>query len=221
MRYLFEDRKAAGRQLYKAIKKEMNRIKGKGIVLGMPRGGVIVAAEVAKGLDLPLDIIVARKIGSPMDPEVSIGAVAQDGTIFLNERHLSVIPVDRDYLVSESERQVREVRRLLKIYRREKPIPSFQGKHIILIDDGVATGFTIKAALSSLYKEKPITLTLAIPVAPKELVTELRMDVDLLISLATPSSFWTVGQYYRQLQPISDEEVIHTLEVSEERIRKN
>lgn len=156
-----------------------------------------------------------------MDPEIAIGAVAQDGTIILNDRHLEVIPVDIDYMVREAERQVKEVKRLSMVLRGDKSFPMITGENVILVDDGVATGFTLKAVLYGIKKNHPASITLVIPVAPKELMSELEREVDKVVCIANPSSFWSVGQFYEEFDQVNDEQVMEALKYAKSCIRGN
>ena len=163
---MFADRRDAGRRLAARLQ---HLQKPDVSVLGIPRGGVIVAAEVAAALDAPLDVIVPRKIGAPFNPELAVGAVAPDGTIFYDEALIDYAGIDRRDLERQAAKELQEIRRRLSIYRdaRRWPKPSeYRERTVILVDDGIATGYTVQAALRSLRRQKPSRLVLAVPVAP-------------------------------------------------------
>lgn len=182
------------------------------IVLGIPRGGVIVAAEVAKELNAPLDVIIPRKIGAPGNPELAVGAVAPDGTAIFDERALNMLGLQITDLQEELARQVSEIERRTKSYRGNRKPLSLQGKTVIVVDDGIATGMTAKAALRSVRKQKPETLVLAVPVTTMEAAVQLQKEIDKLVCLLVPEVFYAVGQFYRDFSQTTDEEVIETLE---------
>jgi len=202
---LFRDRHEAG----KLLAQNLLDLKGNpnAIVLGIPRGGVVVAYEVAKTLGLPLDVFVARKIGAPGNPELAIGAVASDGTVVLDELSISLMGVPKQYIEKETERQKEEIRKRLQAYRGGREGYSLQGKIVILVDDGVATGATIIASLRAIKASNPSQTILAVPVAPPDTVEKLRREADKVICLYTPSPFWAVGAFYVNFEQISDEEV--------------
>jgi predicted phosphoribosyltransferase len=202
---LFRDRHEAG----KLLAQKLLDLKGNpnAIVLGIPRGGVVVAYEVAKTLGLPLDVFVARKIGAPGNPELAIGAVASDGTVVLDELSISLMGVPKQYIEKETERQKEEIRKRLQAYRGGREGYSLQGKIVILVDDGVATGATIIASLRAIKASNPSQTILAVPVAPPDTAEKLRREADKVICLYTPSPFWAVGAFYVNFEQISDEEV--------------
>ncbi len=202
---LFRDRHEAG----KLLAQKLMDLKGNpnAIVLGIPRGGVVVAYEVAKTLSLPLDVFVARKIGAPGNPELAIGAVASDGTVVLDEMSISLMGVSKQYIEKETQRQKEEIRKRLQAYRGGREGYSLQGKIVILVDDGVATGATIIASLKAIKASNPSQTILAVPVAPPDTVEKLRREADKVICLYTPSPFWAVGAFYLNFEQISDEEV--------------
>jgi predicted phosphoribosyltransferase len=202
---LFRDRHEAG----KLLAQKLLDLKGNpnAIVLGIPRGGVVVAYEVAKTLGLPLDVFVARKIGAPGNPELAIGAVASDGTVVLDELSISLMGVPKQYIEKETERQKEEIRKRIQAYRGGREGYSLQGKIVILVDDGVATGATIIASLRAIKASNPSQTILAVPVAPPDTVEKLRREADKVICLYTPSPFWAVGAFYVNFEQISDEEV--------------
>ncbi len=205
---LFQDRETAGRQLAEKLLK----YQGKDLlVLGVPRGGVIVAAEVAKALAAPLDVIISRKIGAPFNPELALGAVAPDGTVLYDERLLGLLGLGRDDLQEEVAGQLEEIRRRQKLYRGEREPLSYGGRTVIVVDDGIATGFTLRAALCSIRRHDPGKLVLAVPVAPPEVVDKLRHEVDEVVCLETPEEFYAVGQFYKDFRQTSDEEVVAAL----------
>ncbi len=202
---LFRDRHEAG----KLLAQKLLDLKGNpnAIVLGIPRGGVVVAYEVAKTLGLPLDVFVACKIGAPGNPELAIGAVASDGTIVLDELSISLMGVPKQYIEKETERRKEEVRKRIQAYRGGREGYSLQGKIVILVDDGVATGATTIASLRAIRASNPSQIILAVPVAPPDTVEKLRQEADKVICLYTPSPFWAVGAFYVNFEQISDEEV--------------
>jgi len=206
---LFQDRVEAGRLLAAELK-EIGPVKD-GVVVAIPRGGVVVGAEVAKALDIPIDVIVPRKIGAPFNPEVAVGAVTEDGTTIFDERALRLLGLTRESLDDAVKVQLAEIARRTQLYRSGKdPLP-LEGKTVILIDDGVATGYTTLAALRSVKNARPARVVLAVPVAPPDTAEMLSGEVDEMICLLTPEPFYAVGQFYRRFDQTTDEEVIALL----------
>ncbi len=181
------------------------------IVLGLPRGGVAVAAEVAKALRSPLDILIVRKIGHPSNSELAVGAVSETGTIVLNEDIISLYGVSRGYIDRESARQKEEISRRKGLYRGGRGVPELAGKTVILVDDGVATGATVKAAVATLKHEKLARLVVALPVASRDAEDEISRMVDEWVCLQAPEDFMAVGSYFRDFTQVEDAEVIEML----------
>lgn len=205
---MFKDRVEAGQKL--ALR--LAGCRGQdAIALAIPRGGVIVAAEVAKELNIPLDLIIPRKIGAPGNPELAIGAVAGEGKVFINEPLAKSMHLPESYLQEEVRREVEEIGRRRQQYLGKRPSPDLRGKTVIIIDDGLATGYTALAAVRSVQSEKPEKVVLAVPVAPVETIKFLQTEVDELVVLETPAFFYAVGQFYRDFSQVSDREVIDIL----------
>ena len=206
----FKNRADAGRQLAAALTK----YKGTdAVILALPRGGVPVAAQVAKALHLPLDLALVRKIGAPGYPEVGIGAVV-DGSnpqIVLNEDMLDTIPASRAYIEMAAKRELAELERRRAVYRTGKPPPAIAGRTVILVDDGIATGGTVRAALRGLARGDPTRRVLAVPVAPFETIESLRREADEVVCLIAPVRFYAVGAYYEEFDQTGDDEVIRLL----------
>lgn len=205
---LFKNRKDAGEQLGNALKKFQSE---NTVVIGIPRGGVVVAAEAARMLEAPLDVIIPRKLGAPHNPEVAIGAVTQDGTIIQDEvmvRRLGLSDLQINQMV---EQVSEEIQRRVEKYRGGKTGLDLRHKTVIVIDDGIATGFTIQAALQSVRNSGADKLVLAVPVAPADTVSLFREIVDSLVCLYVPEVFYAVGQFYIDFDQTSDEEVINLL----------
>ena len=210
----FNDRVEAGKRLAS----ELADFAGKdAIVLAIPRGGVVVGSEIAKALDLPLDVIIPRKVGAPDNPELAIGAVAEDGTIILDKQLVAYLGVPQDYISEESERQKREIERRLKLYRQNEPYPNLQRRDVILVDDGIATGSTMKAALASVKNRGAKTVTVAVPVGPPSTIEELEKQADRVVCPYTPEYFQAIGQFYNDFDQTTDEEVIQLLKESKQR----
>jgi predicted phosphoribosyltransferase len=207
---IFYDRHDAGKQLGEVLK-EME-IEDDILVLALPRGGVPVGYEVARALGVPLDVWVTRKIGAPGNPEFAIGAVASDGTLILDEEVVEQLNIPREYIDAEVERQLAEIERRMKLYRKGRPMPRIEGRTIILTDDGVATGSTVRASLEALRKHNPKQLILAVGVGPPSTIRQLEEVADQVVVLATPEPFWAVGRFFRHFEQTSDEEVIRLLE---------
>jgi len=189
------------------------------IVLAIPRGGVVVAYEIAKALDLPLDVIIPHKIGAPNNPELAIGAVTEDGTIILDENLVSYIGVPKSFIREESERQKHEIERRLRMYRQNEPYPNLKGQDVIIVDDGIATGSTMKAALTSVKNRGAKTVTVAVPVGPPSTIKELKRQADRVVSVFTPEYFQAIGQFYADFSQITDEEVIQLLKKANKKMR--
>jgi predicted phosphoribosyltransferase len=206
----FLDRADAGHRLAKALAEYKGR---HAVVLALPRGGVPVAAEVAAALDAPLDLILVRKIGVPYQPELAMGAVV-DGLapiVVRNEEVLRVSGTTASEFDEVCEKERAEIERRRKLYIGDRPRAEITGGVVIVVDDGIATGTTTRAALQAIRKQKPKELVLAVPVAPRETVAELRGEVDDLICLETPDPFLAIGYFYRDFEQVSDEEVIAIL----------
>jgi putative phosphoribosyl transferase len=207
---VFQDRREAGR----ILAKELSSFKGRDdvIVLGIPRGGVVVGHEIAQALNAPLDVYITRKIGAPHNPELALGAVASDGTLILDHQLAKRLGVSQDYIDAESERQEREIERRVAEYRGELPGPDLKDKVVILADDGVATGATTLATIRAIRTQEPAQLILAVPVGPQDTIANLRREVDHLVCPHAPEIFWAVGAFYNSFDQTSDEEVRALLE---------
>jgi len=201
---IFEDRQHAGQILARELTKEKIL---QGVILAVPRGGVIVGAEIASQLGLQLDIIVPRKIGTPGEPELAAGAVSPDGTVIYNRKALSLLNISEDELRPEIERQLKEIRRRMITYRGSDEFPKIHKKRVILVDDGIATGQTILAAIKSIKNFSPKEIILAVPVAPQDTLDALSSEVDKIICPAIPDNFFAVGQFYTKFKQVADEEV--------------
>lgn len=205
----FPDRRSAGRMLAEALK----HLRGRdGIVLVLPRGGVVVGSEVARALGWPLDVFIARKLGAPWTPEYAIGAVAETGDVELNREAMELARVGDEYISAELRRQQAVIQEQRARYRGGKGLPPLEGKVVVVVDDGVATGLTVRAALRALRRMRPARLVLAVPVGPPEAIQMLRQDADEVVCLATPEDFFAVGAHYLDFSQVSDDQVIVLLE---------
>lgn len=209
----FLDRKEAARRLTE----KLLRFKGQSsVVLALPRGGVPVGFEIAKALAAPLDLVLVRKIGAPYQPEFAIGAVV-DGPHALTVRNDEVIgflDVPETYIEEETARQLKEIERRREIYLAGRPRVAVEGRVAILVDDGIATGATARAALQAIRQAKPAKLVLAVPVAPPDTVAMLRKEVDELICLLTPEYFGAISRFYLDFRQVTDDEVIELMKSS-------
>ncbi len=208
---IFEDRHDAGRKLAAAFTKRGYQSQST-VIFGIPRGGVIVAGEVAKALSAPLDVIIARKLRAPQQPELGIGAVVDgDPLPILNEELVHAVGATEDYLDREVAYQRQEIERWLQFYRSGRTAPEVSDRVAILIDDGIATGYTFRAALEGLRRRNPKKLIAAAPVAARDSAEMLQSFADELICLSIPFSFFAVGSWYRSFDQTSDEEVASVL----------
>jgi len=206
----FRGREEAGRLLAKALE----HLRGQPglLVLGIPRGGVVVAYEVARALGAPLDVYVARKIGAPQNPELALGAVASDGTQVLDRELLVHLHVSDRYVEQEVERQAQEVERRMTAYRGGRPPLEVTGRRIVLVDDGVATGATVMASLRALRQSEPSRLILAVPVGPPDTISRMSLEADEVVCLHQPQAFWAVGAFYESFDQTCDDEVVRLLD---------
>ena len=206
----FQDRSDAGRRLAKALSEYKGR---NAVVLALPRGGVPVAAEVAAALGAPLDLILVRKIGVPAQPELAMGAVV-DGSapiVVRNDEVIELSGTTAEEFDAACATELAEIERRRQLYIGDRARAEIAGQVVIVIDDGIATGATTRAALQAIRNRKPKELVLAVPVAPPDTVTQLRPEVDALICLETPELFGAIGYFYRNFGQVSDQEVIAIL----------
>ncbi len=211
---MFADRREAGRRLLERLR----HLEGeKPVVLGLPRGGVAVAFEIAKGLKAPLDILLVGKIGVPWQRELALGAVAdgEDPEIVIDEALRAELRIETRYIEEETRRRLIEIERRRRLYRGEKAAIALAGRTVILVDDGIATGSTLFAALHRLRKARAGKIVLAVPVAPGDALQRLGPLVDELLCLRAPEPFIAVGAHYRDFAQVSDEEVVGLLEERE------
>jgi predicted phosphoribosyltransferase len=205
---LFRDRRDAGRELGERLRLWAA---AHPVILGLPRGGVPVAYEVARALDAPLDVIVARKIGAPDDPELGIGAEAEDGVRVLNAGAVQALELTADDLQRGARRAADEVNRRVALYRGYRGSIPLAGRTAIVVDDGLATGVTALAAVRAVDGRGPRTLVLAVPVGAAATVAALAREVDHVTCLATPERLGAVCEYYEDFAPTSDGEAIRLL----------
>lgn len=205
----FEDRTEAGRRLAESLAGFADRPDV--LVLALPRGGVPVAFEVAQALRAPLDIFVVRKLGTPGNEELAMGAIASGGIRVLNESVVGTLGIPADLIDEVAERELEELKRRERVYRKGRAAFEVRGRTVILIDDGIATGSTMRAAIKAL---KPIAgrLVVAVPTVAYETAAELRLEVDELVALMTPTNFYAVGQWYEDFSQTTDSEVTELLE---------
>lgn len=202
---IYQDRTQAGRELGRAL----HRLAGRDdvLVLGLPRGGVPVAAEVARALDAPLDVMVVRKLGAPWQPELAMGAIASGGVRLLNEPVVRALGVDRDVIDEVAARETEELRRREAAYRGDRPPFDARGKRVILVDDGMATGSTMRAAVAAVRHLEPAAVIVAVPTAAADTCRILEAEADQVVCLDTPEPFMAVGCWYRDFGQTSDAEV--------------
>jgi putative phosphoribosyl transferase len=209
----FSDRVEAGKRLAAALTDFKRK---NAVVLAIPRGGVVVGYEIASELNLPLDVIIPRKIGAPNNPELAIGAMTEDGTIILDRNLVSYLGVPESYIKEESERQKDEIERRLKMYRKNEPYPTLKGREVIVVDDGIATGSTMKAALASVKNRGAKTVIVAVPVGPPDTIKELKTLADRVVCLYMPEYFAAIGQFYSNFDQTNDAEVTELLKQNSE-----
>ncbi|MCK9615367.1 MAG: phosphoribosyltransferase [Candidatus Omnitrophica bacterium] len=211
----FSNRIEAGKLLAENVR---GIVSLKSIILGIPRGGIIIANEVAKEFCAELDIVLSRKIGAPLNPEFAIGAVSEDGNVFINEEALRQENISKNYIEREKRHQIREIQLRAKAYRAIKQKVILKGKTVVISDDGVATGATMQAAVWAIRQEKPERIILAFPVAPYDTLKRLAKEADEVVCLRVPDFFSAVGQFYADFPQVEENEVLVIL--SQERRQK-
>ncbi len=206
---MFADRAEAGQRLARELRESERSYD---LVAGVARGGVPVAAEIARALDIPLKAVVSNKIRSPYNPELAIGAVGEDGSHLREERILSISDITPEQFERARAEALRELRRRVEVYGSVGE--AAEGRTVILADDGVATGMTLRAALLSLRNMGAAHIIVAVPVASRDAAAQLMRESDEAVILQTPHAFMAVGQYYRRFPPVTDEQVLGHLEES-------
>jgi putative phosphoribosyl transferase len=210
---IFEDRVQAGKLLAERLKKYATK---DSVVLAIPRGGVVVGYEIAKELDIPLDVVIIKKLGAPGNPELAIGAVTRDGATYINRKVAEMVGADEWYIRNIIEKKLEEVVEREKIYRSGRPPVDIADKNVIIVDDGVATGSTLIAAIRALRGQNPGKMISAIPVVPPDVVEQIDDVSDETIYLMAPDIFFAVGQFYHRFEQTTDDEVVELLKKSED-----
>jgi putative phosphoribosyl transferase len=203
---IFKNRQDAGKQLSEKLAQYKNN--SNTIVLGLPRGGVVVAFEIAQALHLPMDIIVPRKIGAPGNPELAIGAITEDGEGIFDERMILDYGVSQDYLTKEIQKEKQEALRRLKLYRGTRSPLHLKNKIALLVDDGIATGATMRAAIKSAKAKDASKIIVAIPTAANDSLEKIKKEADEVLCLDAPPLFFAIGEFYQDFPQIEDKEVI-------------
>ncbi|WP_131778761.1 phosphoribosyltransferase [Legionella bozemanae] len=209
----YDDRYQAGCVLVDLLKNYAKRTDV--IVLALPRGGVPVGYEIAQKLSLPLDIFIVRKLGVPGHEELAMGAIASGGITVLNEEIVNLLHISTEAIDTIQKSEQEELLRREQVYRGKKPFPELSGKTIILVDDGIATGYTMRAAIAALKQKKPAKLIVAIPVAARSTCDEIAPLVDEIICPMRPVNFYAVGLWYNDFSQTTDEEVMQLLQQRE------
>jgi putative phosphoribosyl transferase len=211
---LFRDRTEAGRQLAAQLARYADRPDV--LVFGLPRGGVPVALEVAQALHAPLDVLVVRKLGVPGQEELAMGAIAGGGVRVLNEAVVRAAGIPEDVLAEAAAREQEELRRRERRYRGDRPAPDLHNKTVILVDDGLATGSTMRAAVAAVRRQGPARVVVAVPVGAPETCAKLQGETDECICAQTPEPFFAIGSWYEEFPQTTDEEVRDLLEQAAE-----
>jgi putative phosphoribosyl transferase len=212
---MFHDRKEAGQRLAEELLRYKHELP---VIIALPRGGVPVAFEVAKKLHAPLDIVIVRKLGAPGQKELAIGALVEGKKplVFLNNYIMTSLRVSESYLKEEITIETEEMRRRQKMYRGEEQRVQLKDRTVIIVDDGIATGASMKAALMGLKADEPKKIILAVPVAPADIINEMEQIVDEVVCLKTPTLFFAVGKHYADFSQTTDDEVINLLDEARE-----
>ena len=184
------------------------------LVFGLPRGGVPVAFQVARRLGAPLEVWVVRKLGTPGHEELAMGAIASGGGRVLNQEIVDSLQISAQAIAAVEQQELAELERRERLYRGQRPFPDLSGKTVLLVDDGLATGATMKAAIAAARQKKPARLVVAVPVAPPDTVAEIQALVDEVVCLETPAFFQAVGLWYEHFPQTSDEEVLALLQAA-------
>jgi len=213
----FRDRTEAGKLLAAKLGRYANRADV--VVLALPRGGVPVAFEVARALNAPLDLFLVRKLGVPGQEELAMGAIASGGGRVLNEEVVAYLRISDDLINAVAAEEELELERRERAYRGERPMPLLEGRTVILIDDGVATGSTMRAAVAALRQKSPAQIVVAVPTAADSTASELRAEVDDFVAVIEPEEFFAVGQWYENFSQTTDAEVRDLLERAAQRPR--
>jgi putative phosphoribosyl transferase len=208
--FVYRNRQEAGKILGERL---TGLVTGPSVVFSLPRGGTMVGGEVAAVLGAEHDLIVSRKIGSPFNPEAAIGALTQDGMLLKNMSMIEALKVSPRYMEEQCRIELIEIERRLTQLRGEKPFPEVKGKTAIIVDDGIATGFTMEAAIIFIKTKQPRLILVAIPVSPIEEIERLSKLVDAVVCPVTPEPFRAVGNHYEDFHQISDHEVRETLKL--------
>jgi putative phosphoribosyl transferase len=203
---IFRDRQAAGRELGRQLGKL--GLTGELLVLGLPRGGVPVACEVARELDAPVDVLVVRKLGAPFNPELAVGAIAFGGVTIYNGDLLMALGLTEESLEPIRARELAELQRRERVYRGDSPSPDLAGKTVILVDDGVATGATMSAAVLAARKLGPRRIIVAVPASARDSKVRLEEVADRVVALAVPEPYYGVGAWYEHFPQLTDHEVL-------------
>ena len=206
---MFADRSAAGRQLGGRLVE--SGIRGNVVVLGLPRGGIPVACEVAAALNAPVDALVVRKLGAPFNPELALGAIAYGGVTVYNDELLEQLGLDESQLEPIRARELEELERRERTYRAGRPPLAIAGTTVIIVDDGMATGATMHAAVVATRALAPARIVVAVPTAAVDAVERLERVADRVVALATPEPYFGVGAWYSQFPQLTDEEVVEAL----------
>ncbi|MFB2879394.1 phosphoribosyltransferase [Floridanema aerugineum] len=206
----FRDRTQAGKLLAEKLTKYANN--SDVLVLALPRGGVPVAFEVAKALNVPLDVFIVRKLGVPSHTELAMGAIASGGVCFLDREIIRSFDVSQEAIDLVKQHEERELKRRENIYRKNRPEPNFRDRTIILVDDGLATGATMRVAVMALKPHQPKSIVVAVPVAATESFSEFGAEVDEVVSVILPERLWAIGHWYNNFSQTTDQEVCSLLE---------
>jgi len=209
---VFKNRQEAGQKLALALKKFKNEKDA--LILALPRGGVVVAYEIARDLNLPLDLVVPRKIGAPINEEYAIGAITETGEGIFNQEAISSLNISKTYLDSKVAEEKKEAERRLKIYRQDREPLNLTNKTVIIVDDGIATGLTMRAAIKSAKEKSAKKIIVAVPITANDSLKIIEKEADEVIYLDAPAFFGAVGEFYEEFAQTTDQEVIELMEKS-------